>query len=422
MEELIEKYNNQIFKVSLFGVEYNAIFRKVDNCLGFEIETNNAIELRNLWRKNTFKVINGKYQERTIVFINSYTRKTNEDKIILKIDIMIDGFTIGKNANNKKINGFSCSYHGINEFDLSKYYDFSIKENYIKPKCSSDKYICLSGMLLFHKTNDLTLGWNDFWLNKINKFEFLYNKKVSVHTAIKDIWHIKNLLSIFSKKNIVVKYIELYGTNNNKAILFMNYVKTPNYKFENEFIEHEKNSFLITYNDIKDTFNNILENSKKCFEKISPVISMYIDSIEKEMPVLNRFLSFNQMIECFSREYDEVNAKLLMITKEPLKDKKDKDTELKYRINSLIKRINFIYNFRSAKMFKLAEKIAKGRNYYIHHDKSKKRDELTHSELFKYSYFLEDILLANIYLEIGINKKIIKESFSNSFYYNIKLL
>ena len=73
-------------------------------------------------------------------------------------------------------------------------------------------------------------------------------------------------------------------------------------------------------------------------------------------------------------------------------------------------------------MFKLSERIAKGRNYYIHHDKSKKSDELTHNKLFDYSYFLEDILLANIYLEIGINKNVIKKAFINPFYYNIKSL
>lgn len=420
MEELIEQYSNQMFKVTLSEREYIAIFRRIDNSLGFEIETDNSVELRKLWRNDIFKVINGTYNERPIVLINSYTRNTSENKIALKIDIMIDGFSIGKNTNNKKIRGFSCSYHGINEFDLSRYYDFSVKEESIKAKCESDKFSCLEGDLFFHKTNHMSLGWNMFSCNKVNKFEFLYDRKVSVHTAIKDIWHIRNLLSIFSKKNIAIKEIELYGSNNTKAILFMNHIKTPNYKFENEFIEHEENRFLITYNDIKATFGKILDNSKKCFEKIDPVFSMYLDSIEKEMPVLNRFLAFNQMLECFSREYDEVNAKLLMVTKEPSKNKKN--TELKYRITSLIKRINFIYKFRSTKMFKLAERIAKGRNYYIHHDKSKKSEELTHNKLFDYSYFLEDVLLANIYLEIGINKNVIKKAFINPFYYNIKLL
>ena len=68
-------------------------------------------------------------------------------------------------------------------------------------------------------------------------------------------------------------------------------------------------------------------------------------------------------------------------------------------------------------MFSLSEKITKGRNYYIHHDASKKKDELSHDQLFMYSYFLEDILLANIYIQLGIDKKIIKKAFDNPFYY-----
>lgn len=415
MEELIEQYNNQVFSITLFGIDYNAIFRKIDNSLGFEIETNDAIELRTIWRKNSLKIINGKYQGRPIVLINSYTRKTQENKITLKIDIMLDGFLIGKDINNKKISKFVCSYHGINEFDLSRYYDFSTKDVSVKARCECDKFSCTDGNLLFHKTNKMSLGWNNFSFNKVNKFEYYYNKKVSIFTAIKHIWHLKNLLSIFSKKRIAVKNIELYSDKDTKAILFMNHVKTPSYKFENEFIEHEENSFLITYDDIKNDFGNILESSKKCFEKIEPVISMYLDSLEKEMPTLNRFLAFCQMLECFSREYDDANAHLLMITKEPKKTKKD--TELKYRLNSLIKRVNYIYNFRTTKMFALSEKITKGRNYYIHHDASKKKDELSHDQLFMYSYFLEDILLANIYRELGIDKKVIKKAFDNPFYY-----
>lgn len=54
MEELIEQYNNQMFKVTLAEREYIAIFRRIDNCLGFEIEIDNSVELRKLWRNGVF--------------------------------------------------------------------------------------------------------------------------------------------------------------------------------------------------------------------------------------------------------------------------------------------------------------------------------------------------------------------------------
>ena len=46
-----------MFKVTLAEREYIAIFRRINNCLGFEIEIDNSVELRNLWKNNIFKVI-----------------------------------------------------------------------------------------------------------------------------------------------------------------------------------------------------------------------------------------------------------------------------------------------------------------------------------------------------------------------------
>ncbi len=81
MEELIEQYNNQVFSITLFGIDYNAIFRKIDSSLGFEVETDDAIELRTIWRKNSLKIINGKYQGRPIVLINHILEKLRKIKL-----------------------------------------------------------------------------------------------------------------------------------------------------------------------------------------------------------------------------------------------------------------------------------------------------------------------------------------------------
>lgn len=420
MDQLIKEYADQQFKVIINGIEYNAIFRKVEGELGFEIATDNTLELEKMWRNIKVKLINGIYENRCITLINSFISKISDSKITLKIDIMIDGFEIGKKIKNKRITKFESSYYGIEEFDLSKIYENDFKEQSVKMKPQSDSFRYNNGTLRFNRLYRMNTDWYIFVLNKIVSFEFKYNNKTDIYTSIKDIWHLRNLFCIFSKKEIEPKEINIYDDKNHKAVVFMNLVREPNYKEKNELLEMEIRSFLIEYKDIKANFESILNNSIICFERIKPVISMYLDSKEKEMPVLNKFLAFTQMIECFSREYDGNNSKLLMLKKEP--QKKKKDTELKYRIGSLIGRVNCIYSFRLEKVLKLSEKIAKGRNYYIHHDKSKQGDELKRDELFRYSYFLEDILLANIYLEIGIDKKIIEKVFENPFYYRIKAL
>ena len=421
MKELIKKYNNKQFTVNIYDKEYNAVFRGENDKLYFDVNIKQDKELSKIWNKRVIKLINGKYNEHDITFIEPHVSAMSYKTITFTINIFIDGFEIGKNIKNKKISKFLCSFSGINEFDLSKYYEQDIEQDTVKALCMNDEYLLDSGKLIFHRTNKIASSLTGIKIDKINEFEFEYNKKTDIYAAIKDIWHLKNILCIFSMKNITVNTITFYTNNNKSGIVFMNYINEAIKKSENEIVEHMENSFVINYNNIKDCFGQIIEKSQECFENIFPIISMYIDSIEKEMQKLNKFLAFCQMLECFSREYDESEAHALMVKKEPTKA--NNDTELKYRINSLIKRVNYLFRFKTKRITKLSEKIAKGRNYYIHHDKTKKNNELTHDELFYYGYFLEDILLANIYMEIGINKKVIKKScFNNSFYYKNNIL
>lgn len=420
MKELIEKYKNKQFSVKIFDKEYAAVFRSENDKLYFDVTVKQDKELLKFWNKKVIKLINGKYNEHDIIFIEPYVSEMCYKIITFTINIFIDGFEIGKSIKNKKISKFLCSFSGINEFDLSKYYEHDIEQDTIKTICMNDEYLLNSGKLIFHRTNKITSSLIGVKIDKINEFEFDYNKKTDIYDTIKDIWHLKNVLCIFSMKNITINTITFY-TNNKSGIVFMNYVNERIKKFENEIVEHIENNFVINYNNIKECFGQIIEKSQVCFENISPIISMYIDSIEKEMPKLNKFLTLCQMLECFSREYDENNAHTLMVQKEP--KKANKDTELKYRLSSLIKRVNYLFRFKTKKITNLSEKIAKGRNYYIHHDKSKKNNELNYDELIYYGFFLEDILLANIYMEIGISKKVIKNSyFKNSFYYKDSIL
>jgi len=417
MNELIEKYANQVFSVYLCGNDYNAIFRAKNNILYFEVKIDKETEIIKIWNKKVIKLIDGIYNDHKIVLIKSYANSICSNVIKFTIDILLDGFTIGKNVKNKKITKFLCSYSGINEFDLSNYYTHNISEDTVKALCMNDEYLIPSGNLIFHRTNRIKSGLYAVNIEKINEFEFVFNKRTDIYSAIKEIWHIRNLFCIFSKKNIVVDKISLYSNNDQSGTLFMNFVNNTIKRIRDPIIEHEEKRFIINYNNIKDSFGDILQKSKTCFENISPIISMYIDSKENKMPKLNKFLAFCQMIEGFSREYDDINSYQLMIKKEPKKAKND--TELKYRLNSLIKRVNYLFRYKTKKIADLSEKISKGRNYYIHHDKTKKFNELTNDELFNYGFFLEDILLANIYMEIGINKNVIKKSYFNKcFYYD----
>lgn len=417
MDELAEKYNNNFLKIELLNNEYTGAFRKVNELLCIEVQIDNDNELMKIWDKSSFKMVNAVYSERPIVLLNLFARGVTGNKITFEIDILIDGFYIGKRIGNRKISNFLCSYIGTDGFDLSRYYDFNSSEATVRAMCVNDEYTLETGKLTYHRTNRLSFGFNHFSFFKVNEFEFSYFKNASMETVLKDIWHIKNLLSIFSKKYIVVQKIEILNSKHEKADVYMNYIKKPCLNFQNEMIEYENNRYIIKYNDIRSDFLNILKKSKVCFNDINQIMGMYLDSMETQMPRINGFLAFCQMIEGFSRKYDEQGAKKSMIKKEPQKAKKD--PELKYRIYSLIKRSNFTFKLSYSRIMKVAEKISKGRNYYTHNDKTKQINELSYNELSQFRYFLEDVLLANIYLQIGISKNTISNSLNGSIYYDI---
>lgn len=415
MDELMKNYENKLFTVFIDNVKYTAVFRCVEDELGFEINHCNNISFNIIKRK--INIIEGLIEDREITILSPMVNTYSSEKIIFKFDMMLDGFLLGKNKRNRKIKSIECSYYGVNEFSQFRFIDFNtsgtLKENFQK-----DSFNLENGILSFIRTNRIVRSKDSVTINKIYIFKHDYINKVSIYEAVKDIWHLKNLFSIFSKKEIGVQNIKVFYNDDVEANLFMNCVKKPEHNYKNELLEIEEKRFLIHYEKIKENFDVIYRKSCECFERIEPILQIYLDSLEKEMPKLNRFLSFCQMIEGFSREYYEKESLNEMIQSD-LNKKNKKEPELKYRIRLLIKNVKFIYNFKDNKRIKISEKISLGRNYYIHHDKNKKINQLSGSELFRYTYFLEDILLANIYLQLGIDKNVIKEAFRTPFYYEI---
>jgi hypothetical protein len=86
----------------------------------------------------------------------------------------------------------------------------------------------------------------------------------------------------------------------------------------------------------------------------------------------------------------------------------------------MINQIKYIWDFKSLKQKRISIKIADGRNYYNHHTQQIK--QLSNDELFRFSYFLEDIILGYIYNKIGVSTKTIKEKLQHNFYYDKKQL
>lgn len=414
MESLIKYYENNVFMVWIDKKEYTAIFRFIDDEIVFEINHYKTLDYESNKR---FDTLEGFYEDRNITIINSYIFSYDNQVVMFKFDMMLDGILLKNNEKNKKIKSFKSSYYGIEGFDLLSCINYDVNNN-LKLNCENDSFNIREGIIEYCRNSEIIYTKKNVIINKDRIIKINYMNEVDVYKVVKDVWHFKNLLSIFSKKEIGVKLIKVYSDNDNEAILFMNMVRQPKYKYKNEILEILQNKFFIHYEEIKDEFSNIYEKSCECFERINPILQIYLDNLESEIPKLNKFLSFNQMIEGFSREYYNKESIDEMYLNDKTKKSK-KDCELKYRISYLIKKVNFIYNLESEKIMKISQTISTNRNYYTHYDKTKKENILKTIDLIKYTYFLEDVLLANIYLKLGINEDVVKDAFIQTPFYKV---
>ena len=117
-------------------------------------------------------------------------------------------------------------------------------------------------------------------------------------------------------------------------------------------------------------------------------------------------------MEYISKNYDEQNANNMWVKN----GKPSGRITLSDRIESILNQVAYVWKFNCKKVHKLSRKIADGRNYYNHHTNESKK--LSDDELFRISYFLEDVMLAYIYQYIGVDNAIVKSSLNYNIYYD----
>ena len=72
-------------------------------------------------------------------------------------------------------------------------------------------------------------------------------------------------------------------------------------------------------------------------------------------------------------------------------------------VKSLIINVNEIYNFTDSEINIISENIKAARIYYIHYKTKQKSKILTYNQQFWYSYFIQDVILLNIYKLLGLD-------------------
>ena len=99
------------------------------------------------------------------------------------------------------------------------------------------------------------------------------------------------------------------------------------------------------------------------------------------------------MLEYLSRTYYFSQSLSLTRINSPHRN----DPEYKCMVSTLINNVNSHYNFTPQEIETISKNIKNARDRYVHYLNKNSTKILSYEEQFWYSYFMEDIVLLNIY-------------------------
>lgn len=330
------------------------------------------------------------------------------DRVLLDYDL--------SNYDEKFISNISVEYKDVSWFTNKKVYKNERLKNSItiipiyKEYKMNDKTIIIDILPSFVERE------NKIEVNGIMHFTYVFKNKQNIASALQYVYLIKNLLMLLGKRNINV--ISQNIIDDSKVYELMDCIIDRNIKIENEeLIEHlnHRNGFKIE--DLSN-FTSMVEKFEDLYERLAPLLELYYSVVKYNIPNLTRFVNGLTMLENYSREFDDTNALALTIEKNSKKPKNGAD--FIDRVKSLIININDVFNLSTTNIDNISKKIKDARTYYVHYDSSGLK--LSENEIFNYVYFIEDIIILNIYLSLGIDFNKIKYVSYNDYYYDITKL
>lgn len=414
MNELIENYVDKYFVIYIVDEKYNAQFYFEDNQL--KIRLLDLVDRSTMLKlKKGFNLVNGIIDKKDITIFNFHScgmTSGMDEKFELRFrfDEFIENLKY-TNKNNRKIKSAVIEFYNINDFTNIPFYDYDKHLNPIfKGKCYN--YNIGDKVISVLVGNSVISGHSLYQNEKCIFIEFKYDKSQRYTDVLRDIYHFKAFLSILSKREIGIKKIKV----NEDSIMFLNCIKFVDRIPVNEWLAHHYNEFVITIEKLDKYFLKSYVNFNVLFENALPIFDIYLDILKYKTSDLNRFLNYTQILEYISKNYDQQNALNVWIKN----GKPSGRITLSDRIESILNQVAYVWKFNCKKVHKLSRKIADGRNYYNHHtDEAKK---LSNDDLFRISYFLEDVMLAYIYQCIGIDAKLVKLSLNYNIFYDKSIL
>lgn len=414
-------FNNLSVKVSINKKNYDAILIVDNNRLILKIDMSNNIPE---WRKidGNYDILSGKFlfENYKIFFINcictghsSTINCVDENIKVATVDFIVDRLILGKNllkTSLNKIQRYSASYKNMNLFSIPKSLTSNLKtidfdSNTHSHKIETPSY---SINMMFYCHNEESQ--RSLSIKRLSAVEFNHSKPVNIKKVIENIYMFRNFLMIILKHPIYVEKQTLY-INDNSIELFDcndNNELSENSNLE-EMLSH-RGLKIENIDNISDVYNNFINN----YKQLCPLLELYYNVTQFNVPNLTRFINSTTMLENYSRNYDFEVSFALTKSKYP----NSQDVNYADMIISLITNVNEVFNYTAEEIKTIANNIKSARIYYIHYKTRQKSKPLTYDEQFHYSYFIEDIVLLNIYKLISLD--ITKNEYIsfNQFYYD----
>lgn len=328
-----------------------------------------------------------------------------------------------KSLNKSEITNTKVTYDKIDDFFSKKIVEnvFLMKDIKIIPENNS--YKIKSGIIEFNNYPSISEQSNCYTIKSNPIVSINYKSSTTFNKNHTNIYKYRNLLMILLKKPIII----------NKYTISVNSAEHLVYEFGNTNLEIDLNELneIVSHRRIKieniNNFADVLEKFNKHYNKIYLTLEEIYNYVFYDLPWLNRFVNSINMIESLAGTYFEKQALKRTINEYYKKPNAKKCNEPK---NSnfidqtivLIKNVNNIFNFSDSEIENIGEVIKDTRIFLFHYSEKKKKQinkkKVKEEEQIKLAYFIEDVIMLNIYLLLGLHTNN-KDALSfYDFYYN----
>ena len=379
----------------------------------------------NEWRKTNknYDIISGRFlfNSQKIFFINcihaGHESSMNCKKNTIEnatSNFIVDRLIIDKNISKTSLHNiskYSASYKNLDLFSelnriMSGLREIDYDSNTCNYKINTPFYSM--NIMFYCSTKE---DRNSLTINRMSHVEFEHSKNVSIKKALENIYTFRNFLMIILKQPIYVKKQTIY-INDNAVELF-------DCNDNDDFLENPSLEEMLSHRCLKinniDNIETVYNNFIKQYNQLYPLIELYYNVTQYKIPNLTRFINATTMLEYYSRNYDFINSLTLSKNKNP----KRNDPYYECMVLSLINNVNEVFNCTSKEIDTISENIKAARIHYIHYKTNQKSKALTDDEQFWYSYFMQDVVLLNIYKLLGLDISKYEYISFNNFFYNI---